>query len=42
MKVHIQVQSKLDNGEVGTLSYRVRGSFKIIKDLESDLFHVKR
>ena len=42
MKVHVQVQSKLDNGEVGKLSYRARGPFQIIEDLGSDSYHVKR
>ena len=42
MKAHIQVQSKLNNGEVSKLSYRVRGPFQIIDDLESDSYHVKR
>ena len=27
VKSHIQVQSKLDNGEVGKFSYRARGPF---------------
>ena len=42
MKAHIQVQSELDNGEVGKLSYRARRAFQIIKDLESNSYHVKR
>ena len=42
MKAHVQVQSKLDNGEVGKLSYRARGPFQIIEDLGSDSYHVKR
>ena len=39
---HIQVQSKLDNGEVGKLSYKARGPFQIIEDLGRDSYHVKR
>ena len=42
VKAHVQVQSKLDNGEVGKLSYRARGPFQIIEDLGSDSYHVKR
>ena len=42
VKAHIQIQSKLDNGEVGKLSYRARGPFQIIEDLGSDSYHVKR
>ena len=42
MKSHIQVQSTLDNGEVGKLSYIARGPFHIIEDLGSDPYHVKR
>ena len=41
-KAYIQVQSKLDNGEVGEFSYRAHGSFQIIEDLGSDSYHVKR
>ena len=41
MKVHIQVQSKLDNGEVGKLSYRARGPFQLIEDLGNNSYHVK-
>ena len=40
-KAHIQVHSKVDNREVGKLSYRARGPFQIIGDLESDPYHVK-
>ena len=42
VKVHVHIQSKLDNGEVGKLSYRARGPFQIIEDLGSDSYHVKR
>ena len=42
VKVHIQVQKKLYNGEVGKLSYRARGPFQIIEDLGSDSYNVKR
>ena len=40
-KAHLQVQSKLDNGDVDKLSYRARRSFRIIEDLGSDSYHVK-
>ena len=36
------LQSKLDKGEVNKLSYRARGPFQIIGDLESDSYHAKR
>ena len=42
VKVYIQVQSKLDNGEVGKLSYRARRPFQIIENFGSDSYHVKR
>ena len=42
VKAHIQVQSKLNNGEVSKLSYRACGPFQIIEDLGSDSYHVKR
>ena len=42
VKTNIQIQSKLDNGEVGKLSHRERGPFQIIEDLGSDSYHVKR
>ena len=39
---HIQVQSKLDNGKVGKLSYRTREPFQIIEDLGGDSYDVTR
>ena len=42
VKTNIQIQSKLDNGEVGKLSHRERGPFQIVEDLGSDSYHAKR
>ena len=42
VKAHIQVQSKLDNGEVSKLSYIAHGPFQIVNDLIRDSYHVKR
>ena len=42
MKARVQVQLKLDNKEVGKLSYRARVLFQIVEDLRSDSYHVKR
>ena len=42
VKDHLQVQSKLDNGEVGKLSYRARVPFQIIENFWSDSYHVER
>ena len=41
VKDHVQVQSKLDNVEVGKLSYNARGLFQIIEVLGDDLYHVQ-
>ena len=40
VKSHVQVQSKLVTGEVGNVSYAVRGPFIIVDDLGNDAYHV--
>jgi len=36
------VQSKLGNGEVGKLPYKVRRPFQIVEDLGNNSYHVQR
>ena len=42
MKVHVQVQSKLDKGEVGKLSYKARGPFQVVEILGNVSHYVQR
>ena len=42
VKSLVQVQSKLESGEVGKLSYKARGTFQIVEVLGNDSYHVQQ
>ena len=42
VRAHLQVQSRLDSGEVGKLSYKARGQFQNVEVLGNDSYHVQR